>query len=156
MQTYFTTVSVISEEIIIKRLATLFIALDYCNMYVLEPGETKTVQAGLSDPYGLKIGIVYDAAPEGQYLLYQRWQVTNESVLTITYVNGGDISTFGGIIFYVQFFRNEFKIFHFYYIRDGTVSMGKDKIKESDGSAFARAIEALTYQSPVTRAAIRK
>jgi len=106
----------------------------YCKMYVLEPGETKTVEAALSDPYGLKIAIVYDAAPEGQYLLYQRWQVKNESVLTITYMNGGDISTFG----------------------DDTVSMGKDKIKESDSSAFAVAIEALTYQSPVTRAAIRK
>jgi len=65
-------------------------------MFVLEPGETKTVEAALSDPYGLKIAIVYDAAPDGQYLLYQRWQVKNESVLTITYMNGGDISTFGG------------------------------------------------------------
>lgn len=64
-------------------------------MYVLEPGESKQVEAA-SDPYGLKIAIIYDAAPEGNQLFYQRWQVKNESVLTITYMNGGDISTFGG------------------------------------------------------------
>ena len=44
-----------------------------------------------------QVGIVYDAAPEGQILMFQMWKVKNESVLTITYVNGGDISTFGGI-----------------------------------------------------------
>lgn len=59
------------------------------------PGESKQVEAA-TDPIGLKIGIVYDAAPEGQILMYQMWKVKNESVLTITYVNGGDISTFGG------------------------------------------------------------
>ena len=59
------------------------------------PGESKQVEAQ-SDPYGLKIGIIYDAAPESQELMYQMWKVKNESVLTITYVNGSDISTFGG------------------------------------------------------------
>jgi nucleoside-specific outer membrane channel protein Tsx len=49
-----------------------------------------------SDPIGLKIAIIYDAAPDGNQLFYQRWQVKNESVLTITFMNGGDISTFGG------------------------------------------------------------
>jgi hypothetical protein len=68
-------------------------------MYVLMPGESKQVEAA-SDPIGLKIGIVYDAAPEGQILMYQMWKVKNESVLTITYVNGGDISTFGGKLCY--------------------------------------------------------
>lgn len=91
---------------------------DYAKMYVLEPGETKKVEAGLSDPYGLKVGIVYDAAPEGQYLLYQRWQVKNESVLTITYVNGGDISTFGGKILiyqhYILLFLLENVLFYFH------------------------------------------
>ena len=67
----------------------------YQNMYVLMPGESKQIEAQ-ADPYGLKVGIVYDAAPEGQILMYQMWKVKNESVLTITYVNGGDISTFGG------------------------------------------------------------
>jgi hypothetical protein len=43
---------------------------------------------------------VYDAAPEGQILMYQMWKVKNESVLTITYVSGADISTFGGMIIY--------------------------------------------------------
>jgi hypothetical protein len=59
------------------------------------PGESIQVEAA-TDPIGLKIGIVYDAAPEGKILMYQMWKVKNGSVLTITYVNGGDISTFGG------------------------------------------------------------
>ena len=53
------------------------------------------VQAA-SDPIGLKIAIVYDAAPDGQQLFYQRWQCRNKSILTVTYINAGDISTFGG------------------------------------------------------------
>ena len=68
-------------------------------MFIIEPGEAKQVEA-LTDPIGLKIAIIYDAAPEGQYLLYQRWQVKKDSVLTITYINGGDISTFGGFHLY--------------------------------------------------------
>jgi hypothetical protein len=68
-------------------------------MYVLLPGESKQVEAA-SDPIGLKIAIVYDAAPEGQVLMYQMWKVKNESVLTLTYMNGGDISTFGGAYFF--------------------------------------------------------
>lgn len=64
------------------------------------PGESKQVEAA-SDPVGLKIGIVYDAAPEGQILMYQMWRVKNESVLTITHFNGGDISTFGGQSFHL-------------------------------------------------------
>ena len=67
----------------------------YNKMYVLEPGESKQVEA-LSSPLGLKIGIVYDAAPDGQVLMYQRWAVSNESVLTITSINGADIATYGG------------------------------------------------------------
>lgn len=66
-------------------------------MYVIEPGETKEVQAA-SDPIGLKLAIVYDAAPDEQMMLYQRWQVKNASTLTVTYMNGGDISTFGGTV----------------------------------------------------------
>ncbi len=64
-------------------------------MYIIEPGESKEVQAA-SDPIGLKVAIVYDAAPDEQMLLYQRWQCKNSSILTVTYMNGGDISTFGG------------------------------------------------------------
>jgi membrane-bound inhibitor of C-type lysozyme len=69
--------------------------LAYHEMFVVEPGESKQVQAA-SDPIGLKVAIVYDAAPEGQELFYQRWQCKNDSVLTVTYMNGSDISTFGG------------------------------------------------------------
>lgn len=39
---------------------------------------------------------------------------------------------------------------------DDTTSMGKQTCREKDDSSFSVAIEALTYQSPVTRDAIRK
>jgi len=39
---------------------------------------------------------------------------------------------------------------------DDTTSMGKNQVKEKDETAFSVAIDALTYQSPVTRDAIRK
>lgn len=45
---------------------------------------------------GLRVGVVYDAISDKQRLMYQRWACKNESVLTVTYMNGGDISTFGG------------------------------------------------------------
>eukprot|EP00596_Hydrurales_sp_CCMP1899_P001638 CAMPEP_0119052542 /NCGR_PEP_ID=MMETSP1177-20130426/73806_1 /TAXON_ID=2985 /ORGANISM="Ochromonas sp, Strain CCMP1899" /LENGTH=102 /DNA_ID=CAMNT_0007032143 /DNA_START=145 /DNA_END=453 /DNA_ORIENTATION=- len=102
-------------------------------MYVLLPGESKQVEAA-SDPIGLKIGIVYDATPEGQILRYQMWKVKNESVLTITYVSGVDISTFG----------------------DDTTSMGKMTCREKDEFSFSAALEALTYQPPVTKDTIKK
>eukprot|EP01031_Cornospumella_fuschlensis_P032758 gene32758-39598_t len=55
--------------------------LAYMYMYVIEPGEQKEVQAA-SDPIGLKIAIIYDASPDEQVLLYQRYQVKNGSTLT--------------------------------------------------------------------------
>jgi hypothetical protein len=64
-------------------------------MYIIEPGETKEVQ-GLSDPIGVKVAIVYDAAPDGQMYYYQRWTCKNSSVLTVTHMDGGNIATFGG------------------------------------------------------------
>lgn len=73
----------------------MFLRVAYTNKYILEPGETKEVEAA-SDPIGLKIAIIYDAAPEGQVLYYNRWQVKNKSVLTISHIDGADISTFGG------------------------------------------------------------
>mmetsp|Transcript_1349 Transcript_1349/g.1433 ORF Transcript_1349/g.1433 Transcript_1349/m.1433 type:complete len:136 (+) Transcript_1349:136-543(+) len=105
----------------------------YHDMFIIEPGESKEVQAA-SDPIGLKIAVIYDAVPEGQIYHYQRWQCKNSSVLTVTYIDGGNISTYG----------------------DDTTSQGKGKIKESKDENFAKAIEALTYQAPVTRAAVKK
>lgn len=68
---------------------------EHTNMYILDPGESKQVEA-IPHDYGLKVGVVYDAKSEGQVLMYQRWGCKNESVLTVTFMNGGDISTFGG------------------------------------------------------------
>ncbi len=44
----------------------------------------------------------------------------------------------------------------FVFLTDDTTSQGKGKIKESKDENFAKAIEALTYQAPVTRAAVKK
>ena len=68
-------------------------------MYIVEPGETKQLEA-LPHESGLRVGIVYDARAEDQCLMYQKWTCKNESVLTITFMNGGDISTYGGKLLY--------------------------------------------------------
>ncbi len=117
-------------------------------MNIIEPGESKKVTAS-SDPIGLKVAVVYDAAPEGQQLLYHRWQCKNESVLTVTYMNGAEISTFGGDLLWLLF--KEVFIIIFCFLIDDTTSQGKGKIREGDESKFAAAIEALTYQPPITR-----
>ena len=87
----FLTLQYLHSKNFVSRVA-------YCNMYILEPGESKQVEASLSNPIGLKIAIVFDAAPDGQLLMYKRWQCKNESVLTITSINGEDIATYGGIL----------------------------------------------------------
>ena len=42
------------------------------------------------------------------------------------------------------------------YMLDNTVNQGKGHLREKDDAAFASVIEALTYQPPVVRSAIRK
>lgn len=69
----------------------------YHSMYILEPAETKQVEAN-SDPIGLKIGIIYDAVPGEHKLLYQRWSLKNESTLTITAMEGEIVSCLGGML----------------------------------------------------------
>lgn len=100
----------------------------YVHKYILEPGETMKIEAA-SDPIGLKLAIIYDAAPEGQVLYYHRFQARNGTTLTITHIDGADISTFG----------------------DDVSQIGKGQIKEKDSTKFAATIEALTYQAPITR-----
>jgi hypothetical protein len=123
-------------------------------MFIIEPGESKEVQAA-SDPIGLKVAIVYDASPDGQVLFYQRWQCKNSSTLTVTFMDGGNISTFGGEFVSLKSGSILFKLWHFHNL-DDTVSQGKGKVKEGNESSFALAIEALTYQAPITRAQIKK
>ena len=105
----------------------------YHSMYILEPAETKQVEAA-SDPFGLKVAIVYDAAPDGQKIIYQRWVVKKEAVLTITAVDGENIQYFG----------------------EGTDISGKGSLKEKDSSQFAVVIDALTFQSPIERSTLRR
>lgn len=105
----------------------------YHSLYILEPAETKEVQA-LSNPIGLKVAIVYDAIPDGPYLKYQRWTVKNGSSLTITDMAGESIATYG----------------------EGTALDAKGQVKEKDEANFSRAVDALTYQSPVERSTLRR
>ena len=100
----------------------------YHSMYILEPAETKQVEAA-GDPFGLKVAIVYDAEPDGQKIKYQRWIVQKEAILTITAVDGENIQYFG----------------------EGTDLSSKGSLKEKDSTQFGVVIDALTYQSPVER-----
>lgn len=100
-----------SGILMIPALILCFVMFSaYHKMYVINPAESMQVEA-LSDPYGLKIAIVYDAAPDGQVLMYQRWGAKNDSVLTITSISGADISTFGGSIFFPSFCSSDLTLF---------------------------------------------
>lgn len=73
----------------------LSIQSEYNKMYIIDPGCSMQVEA-LADAYGLKVAIVYDASPDRNILMYERWQCKNDSTLTVTQFVGSEISTYGG------------------------------------------------------------
>ena len=152
--------------------------IGYNKMYIIDPGCSMQVEA-LADAYGLKVAIVYDASPDRNILMYERWQCKNDSTLTVTQFVGSEISTFGGTLFlffrtllsflpfisslsfpfpsyWVMYMRN-----HSFFVLNGctvddTKSVGKGETREKKEEEFARAIEALTYVSPVTRSNVKR
>jgi hypothetical protein len=68
-------------------------------MYVIQSGETCVVEA-LHDPYGLKIGLVYETEVEKKMLLFHRFDCKTDSVLTILELDGLDINYFGGYYYF--------------------------------------------------------
>ncbi len=85
----------------------------------------------LADARGLRVGIVYDAQSEDKVCMYQRWKCENGSVLTVTYMQNENISTYG----------------------NGTTSDGQGKYKEKDDNKFALLVEALSFISAASRSA---
>ncbi len=61
----------------------------------MEPGENCKVEAN-PDAIGLKIGLVYDTKKEKQEMLFHRFTCSNDSVLTITEMEGTDVQFYGG------------------------------------------------------------
>eukprot|EP00981_Chlorochromonas_danica_P008690 scaffold2270_cov242-Ochromonas_danica.AAC.4 len=89
-------------------------------MYVVMPGESQLVEAN-PDPIGLKVGILYNTLKDSQEFLFHRFSCKNDSVLTITAVEGDDIDYYG----------------------DGTNLQAKGKLRESDIEPFNMAAECL-------------
>lgn len=75
-------------------------------MYIIEPGEKQMVEAN-PDPNGLKVGAIYETRREKQELYFHRFTCSNDSILTITSVDGNDIDYYGGMenpLFFEQLF----------------------------------------------------
>jgi hypothetical protein len=64
-------------------------------MYVIEPKETIKVEGNMKHA-GLKVAIIYDASPDGNVLMYHRWQCRNKSVISIAAMKGQVISLKSG------------------------------------------------------------
>jgi hypothetical protein len=75
----------------------LFSYLAYHTMYIVGPGESAMIEAN-PDAIGLKLGIIYQTEKERNELLFHRFTCNNDSFLTITLINGENITYFGGII----------------------------------------------------------
>lgn len=68
----------------------------YHTLYIIESGENCKVEAN-PDAIGLKIGVIYDTKIDKQEFLFHRFTCNNDSVLTITEMEGLDIQFYGGI-----------------------------------------------------------
>lgn len=66
-------------------------------MYIVGPGESAMIEAN-PDAIGLKLGIIYQTEKERNELLFHRFTCNNDSILTITIINGENITYFGGFI----------------------------------------------------------
>jgi hypothetical protein len=76
---------------------------------------------------------VYDAQSEDKKCMYQRWTCDNATVLTVTYMNNENISTYGSDI----------------------KADGKGDYKERDENKFALLVEALSFISASSKSVAR-
>jgi len=105
----------------------------YEHIYSLDPGASCVVEA-LTNPIGLKVGIVWDAVPvegKGGKLEYMRWEVKKEKTLTITSAEKDTFETSG----------------------DGFATSGKGSVSSKNVEDFAQAVECLTFQKAAGREA---
>jgi hypothetical protein len=73
----------------------LFYCVAYHTLYIIQPGENQKVEAN-PDPTGLKLGVIFETQREKQELYFHRFTCNNDSILTITSVDGHDIDYYGG------------------------------------------------------------
>jgi len=66
----------------------------YHTMYIIGPGDSAVIEAN-PDAVGLKLGIVYQTEIERNELFFHRFTCSNDSVLTITILDGQNITYFG-------------------------------------------------------------
>lgn len=92
----------------------------YNSLYVIEPGETVTVEAN-PDAIGLKVGIIYQVNEETKEFLFQRFMCKNDSIFNISEIIGEEVSFYG----------------------DGISLQTKGKLKESDSVAYEMASDAV-------------
>ena len=102
----------------------------YTNFYSIDLGESKEVHA-LSNPIGLKYGIIIEVNVETREVTYQMWRASNYSILNVTYMNGSDI--------YAEAEA------------DGAYTFCVGKIIISDPKVFARITASFQYESVLTR-----
>jgi len=67
--------------------------LQYNNFYTINPGKTATLEA-LTNPFGLKFGIVYDADAEGMFSI-KLWSISNGGKVSIDSIQGSKILSIG-------------------------------------------------------------
>lgn len=80
-------------------------------MYIVEPGESTKIEAN-PDAIGLKIGIVYHTERERNELYFHRFTCHNDSVLTIQFIEGENISYAGGTASTTILFNNNITKFY--------------------------------------------
>lgn len=104
---------------------TDLIYLTYNTLYVIEPGSTVLVESQ-PDATGLKVGLVYDCLLDTKEIFYQRFVCKTESCLTISEIDGEEISWFG----------------------ENITGYTKGKIKEANKMPLTMAYEAIQNVEP--------
>lgn len=62
---------------------------------IIAPGESKVVKA-LPNPKGLRIAIAHDVVTGSKTVKCNRWECADKAKITVTYMNGSDITIVGG------------------------------------------------------------
>lgn len=114
-----------SRICVITFTYTDLIYLTYNALYVIEPGSTVMVESQ-PDATGLKVGLVYDCSLDTKEMFYQRFVCKTESILTISEIDGEEISWFG----------------------DHITGYTKGKIKETNKIPLTMAYEAVQNVEP--------
>ena len=68
--------------------------VEYNNFYSIAPGASQLVEA-ITNPFGLKVGVVYDVDAEGRFH-YKLWSISNGGLMSVESIEGGGrVATIG-------------------------------------------------------------